>query len=137
MTRTKLKQKPKSIGTITDISPCEDTKAGGCKPYDIKVLFKKIDPQAEIQNLLEFENIVVPITCNKSKHSKHINPPIKPLADVPDTNNQNIYPESEPAKKKYIEQKKNCTMKLFWNCQIKIIFLTVVALQPSILKKNG
>ncbi|PVU96212.1 hypothetical protein BB561_001332 [Smittium simulii] len=60
-----LSKKLSSIGTITDIS-CY-------KPYDMKVLFKKSDPQAEIPNLLEFENIVVPITykgCKPAKQAK-------------------------------------------------------------------
>ncbi|PVU92893.1 hypothetical protein BB561_003563 [Smittium simulii] len=183
------------IGTITDISAWEDTKTGRCKPYDVKVLFKKSDVEAEIPYLLEFKNIVVPITYNGCKtselsstkmmqkkinnffgisgkypknnyllgtgaeaskndvnlnknidalisdcknqiktdlnankiikteseiftnkfqkpdklqagNSKNKKSLIKPLADVPDTNNQSTCAESEPTKKQFIGQKK-------------------------------
>ncbi|PVU93427.1 hypothetical protein BB561_003292 [Smittium simulii] len=59
------------IDTITDIGALEDTKAGCYKPYNMKLMFKKSDPQAEFPNLLEFINIVVPITYNGCKPLFH------------------------------------------------------------------
>ncbi|PVU87370.1 hypothetical protein BB561_006369 [Smittium simulii] len=62
---------------IVKIQNFSETKTGCCKPYDIKVLLVELcffvgvrdndDPQAEILNLLEFENIIVPINYNRCK----------------------------------------------------------------------
>ncbi|PVU93110.1 hypothetical protein BB561_003452 [Smittium simulii] len=115
---TSLNKNLSSVSTITDISASEDNKTCCYKPYDMKILFKKSDPEAEIPNLLEFENIV-------------------PSSDVPDSNNLNTYAESEAANKQFIEQKKKMHSEITLELSDQNNPFDKIALQPPNLKKNG
>ncbi|PVU86896.1 hypothetical protein BB561_006509 [Smittium simulii] len=61
----KLKANLSPMGTITDMSAWGNLKIGQFMLYDMKVVFKKNDPEAEIPNLLKFEHLQVPITYNR------------------------------------------------------------------------
>ncbi|PVU90895.1 hypothetical protein BB561_004659 [Smittium simulii] len=57
-------------------------------------------------------NDLVGTIAEASKNDANLDKIIDPLADVPDTNNLNVCAGLEAANKQFIEQKKDCTVKL-------------------------
>ncbi|PVU98125.1 hypothetical protein BB561_000125 [Smittium simulii] len=115
---------------IVKIQNFIDTKAGFCKPYDMKVLFKKSDPEAEIPNLLEFENIVVPITYNGSKTQLFLKPKTEKNAKKSFKNNSK---KAELSSTKIMEKKINSFFGISGNYP-KNNYLVVTSVKAS---KNG